>query len=359
MPVFGHPAFSGHEDVVFCSDAASGLKAIIAIHDTRLGPAAGGCRMHPYVTEAEALNDVLRLARGMTYKNALAGLPLGGGKCVVIGDPKAPYKASRLRALGHHIQMLGGRYWTAVDVGVGAEDVEVIAETAEFVFARASQRSEGDLATSAYTALGAFSAMKGCVKHVLQRDDLEGLRVAVQGVGATGRELCRLLASAGARLWIADVNEAAVRAVTEDTGATAVPVPLIHAQDVDVFAPCALGAILNDETVPELRAPIVCGTANNQLQEPRHGHELAERGIVYAPDFAVNAGGIIASSRVIFAELDHETAKRQTLAIEDTVRDILERARREGRPTSEVAEEMAEERLAAESRAQGGWKPAR
>ncbi|MEM7775440.1 MAG: amino acid dehydrogenase [Pseudomonadota bacterium] len=346
MPVFEHPEFDWHDQVVFCSDAATGLKAIVGIHDTRLGPAAGGCRMYPYASFEDALTDVLRLSHGMTYKNALAGLPLGGGKCVIIADPAAPGKAAKLRALGRHIQSLGGRYWTAVDVGIGAQDADTIAETADFVFARASQRPPDGLATSDYTALGAFSGLRACVKHVLGRATLDGVRVAVQGVGATGRELCRLLHEAGATLWISDVNADAVRAVVTETGATSVPINEIHAQDVDVFAPCALGAVINDDTVSVLRARIVCGIANNQLAEPRHGQALADRGIAYAPDYVVNAGGVISSARVIFASMDHAAAEAQTLAIYDTVLEVLERAAKDGRTTEAIADQIAEERLA-------------
>lgn len=346
MTVFNQPDFSDHEQVIFCSEPKSGLRAIIAIHDSTLGPAAGGCRMYPYASEADALKDVLRLSRGMTYKNALAGLPLGGGKCVVIADPKAPGKSEKLRALGQHLQSLGGRYWTAVDVGIGAADADIIAETSDYVFARASQQPADGLSTSDYTALGAFHALKATVAHVMGRATLDGVRIAVQGVGATGRELCRLLRAEGAQLVVSDVNSAAVEEVCAATGATVVPVNVIHAKDVDVFAPCALGGVLNDTTIPELKAKAVCGIANNQLAEPRHAVALSAAGIAYAPDYAVNAGGIISAGRAIFAEMNHAAALAQVEAIGATVREILERADRDDRTSAEIADKIAEERIA-------------
>ncbi len=347
MPVFAHDAFDDHEQVVFCRDAASGLQAIIAIHSTALGPAAGGCRMYPFATEEAALRDVLRLSRGMTYKNALAGLPLGGGKCVVIGDPLRPDKGAKLRALGRHLEALCGRYWTAVDVGIGPADADIIAETTEFVFARASQKPTDGWDTSVYTALGAFAAIEALVREVLEKGSLSGVRVAVQGVGATGQELCRLLHQAGARLVVSDVNAEAVGAVVAAYDAEAVPVDKIHAAQVDVFAPCALGGILNDATISQINAKIVCGIANNQLEAPHHGLALQDRGIIYAPDYVVNAGGIISAGRAIFATMDHAAAREQTLAIADTLLAIVTRAKAEGMATSDVADRMAAERIAA------------
>ena len=355
MAVFKSEAFRDHEQVLFCCDPVSGLRAIITVHSTALGSAAGGCRMYDYAREDDALVDVLRLSRGMTYKNALAGLPLGGGKCVVIGDNRAPDKAEKLRALGRHIQSLGGRYWTAVDIGIGADDADVIAESCDFVFARASQRPAGDIPTSHYTALGAFHGVKAAAAHVLGRDgasgDVSGLRVGVQGVGATGAELCRLLSGSGAALVIADVNAAAVEDVRDETGADVVAADEIHRASVDVFAPCALGGVINDQTVGEISAKIVCGIANNQLAEPRHDRELNARGIAYVPDYVVNAGGIISSGRAVFAEMDIAEATAQTIAIGETVREILERSDREQQTTSSIADRIAEERV----RAAGGY----
>lgn len=344
--VFDHPAFDDHEQVLFCRDAQADLFGIIAIHSTRLGPAAGGCRMRPYASTEAALADVLRLSRGMTLKNAVAGLPLGGGKAVVIGDPADPRKEARLRAFARHIQTLQGRYWTAIDMGVGPADADLMAEECDYVFARASDFPDG-FQTSQYTALGGFTSLRAVVLHTLGKDHLDGVRVAVQGVGGTGRDLCRQLHEAGADLFVADLDPSAVEFAREHYGARVVPPDRIHAQPVDVFAPCAHGGVLNDETIPEIRARAVCGVANNQLAEPRHGDELRARGVVYAPDFVVNAGGVIASARVIFARVDRERATEQILALHDTILSILERAEASGRAPGEIAEDLARERLEA------------
>jgi leucine dehydrogenase len=343
---FDHPEFDHHEQVLFCHDPATALLGIIAIHSTALGPAAGGCRMYPYATAGEALTDVLRLSRGMSYKNAVAGLPLGGGKCVIVADPARPDKAELLRSFARHVQSLGGRYWTAIDVGVGPRDADVLAERCDYVFARASQYPDG-FSPSQFTALGGFAGVRAVAKHALGRDDLRGVRVAVQGVGSTGRELCRHLHEAGARLFVADVADEAVRAVVDAYGATAVDPADIHAQDVDVFAPCALGAVINDRTLPQIRARAVCGVANNQLQEPRHGAALRARGIAYVPDYVVNAGGMIGASTVIYSVPDREASVRDVLGLYDTVLSILQRADAEGRPPSDVADDLARARIAA------------
>jgi leucine dehydrogenase len=339
--VFGNIEFDSHEQVIFCHDAEADLHGIIAVHNTRLGPAAGGCRMHPYESVDAALHDALRLSRGMTYKNALAGLPLGGGKCVIIADPAAPGKEARLRAMARHVQRLAGSYWTAIDVGVSSAEADLMAEDCDYIFARASQYPDGFM-PSHFTALGGFHAIRAVVG-----DDLAGARVAIQGLGSTGHELARLLHEAGAELVVADVNPAAVERVVSEFGATAVATDEIHAQDVDVFAPCALGGVINDETLPQLRAKAVCGVANNQLARPEHGVRLMERGIAYAPDFVVNAGGMMGAGTVIYTEPDRGEALAKVLGIHDSIREILERAAAEGRPTSEIAELLAEERLAA------------
>ncbi len=344
--LFDHPAYDDHEQVLFCRDVEGDLFGIVAIHSTRLGPAAGGCRMRPYASTEAALEDVLRLSQGMTLKNAVAGLPLGGGKAVVIGDPADPRKEQRLRAFARHIQTLQGRYWTAIDMGVGPGDADLMAEECEFVFARASDFPDG-FQTSQYTALGGFTSLRAVVQHVLGKDHLAGVRVAVQGIGGTGRDLCRQLHEAGAELVVADLDPAAGELARERYGATVVPPDRIHAQPVDVFAPCAHGGILNDETIPEIRARAICGVANNQLAEPRHGAELQARGIVYAPDFVVNAGGVIASARVIFASVDRDRATEQILGLHDTLLQILRRAEAAGRQPEQVAEDLARERLAA------------
>lgn len=346
MPVFDHVAFDGHDEVLFCSDASVDLRAIIAIHSTVLGPAAGGCRMQPYATQDDALTDVLRLSKGMTFKNALAGLPLGGGKSVIIADPRRPDKADLLRAFSRHVQQLRGRYWTAIDVGVDPADVDVIAEGCDYTFARASQY-EGGFNPSTFTALGGFTGIRAGVAHVFERDDLSGLRVAIQGLGATGADLAGRLHDAGADLVVADINSDAVDRVVSKFGARSVSPEVIHSQEVDVFAPCALGAVINDRTLPEINARLVCGLANNQLAEARHGKALQERGITYVPDYVVNSGGMMGASGVIYGESSQEEAATRILGLYDTITEILGMADQTGRPSSEVADDLALARLSA------------
>ncbi len=346
MSVFEHPEFDHHEDVVFCHDAETGLVGIIAIHSTALGPAAGGCRMYPYASIDDALTDVLRLSRGMSYKNSAAGLPLGGGKCVIVADPTRPDKADLLRAMAEHVQTLGGRYWTAIDVGMTPADADILAERSDYVFTRASQYPDG-FNPSHFTALGGFVGIRAVVKHTMDRDDLEGVRVAVQGVGATGSDLTRRLHEAGAVLTVADVNQAAVDAMVSQYGATAADPATIHAADVDVFAPCALGAVLNDQTIPELQAKAVAGLANNQLAEPRHAQMLKDRGITYVPDYVVNAGGVIGSSTVIFTTPNREESIERIEGLYGTILKILEQAEAEDRLPCEIADELALARMQA------------
>ena len=343
--LFDHPEFDAHEQIIFCNDPAVGLRGIIALHSTVLGPAAGGCRMHPYASDAEALTDVLRLSRGMTYKNSVANLPLGGGKCVIIADPSDSRKPQLLRAMAAHVQSLAGRYWTAIDIGVGPEDADILAERCDYIFARASQYEPG-FNPSAFTALGGFVGIKAVAEASLGRDDLESLRVGVQGLGATGYALSEHLHKAGAELIVADVRADSVARVVADFGATATEPDRIHAADVDVFAPCALGAGLNDQTIPEIKAKAVCGLANNQLAEDRHCEMLRQAGIAYVPDYVVNAGGVMGASTMIFAEPSRETSIRQIEALQGTIMEILRRAETEGRPSSEIADAMALERIA-------------
>jgi leucine dehydrogenase len=344
--LFEHREFDGHERVVFCHDAATGLRGIIAIHSTALGPAAGGCRMYPYASNDDALTDVLRLSRGMSYKNAMAGLALGGGKSVIVADPASAAKPDLLRAMAGFVQELDGRYWTSIDVGVGPADADVLAERTDFVFGRPSEFPEG-FNPSEFTARGGLAGIRVVARNVLDHGDVSGVRVAVQGLGSAGGRLCRLLHEAGAELVVADVGEGAVAAAVEDYGATAVDPAVIHAQDVDVFAPCALGATLNDATVPEIRARAVCGLANNQLAEARHGLALHQRGITYVPDYVVNAGGMIGASGAILGTSDHEGALRRIEALETTIGEILREAASSGRAPFEVADELARNRIAA------------
>jgi len=338
--IFAQADFDDHEQVLYVTDPDADLRGIIAIHNTTLGPAAGGCRMQAYESAEDALNDVLRLSRGMTLKNAVAGLPLGGGKCVIIANPDSSKKQARLKAMARHVQRLGGSFWTAIDVGVSSEDADVMAEECEYIFARASEYPDG-FNPSHFTALGGFNGIRAVAYYLRGTDDLNGLRVAIQGVGATGAELTKHLVEHGAQVTIADVNEHTVNQVVDQYSVSAVDPNIIHAQDVDVFAPCALGAVLNDATIPELKARAVCGLANNQLERFDHGQQLFSRDIVYVPDFVVNAGGMMGASTLIFSKPDRKKALANIKGIFTSVSKILERSRDEGKPTVDIAEEMA------------------
>ncbi|MEQ9333463.1 Glu/Leu/Phe/Val dehydrogenase dimerization domain-containing protein [Thalassobaculum sp.] len=345
MSVFTAPDFAGHEQVVFASDPACGLRAIIAIHDTTRGPALGGCRMWHYASEADAVADVLRLSQGMTYKSALAELPLGGGKAVVLGDPAHDKSEALWRALGRAIDRLGGHYVTAEDVGTSVADLETV-RTATAHVAGIAEGGSGD--PSPATAFGVFMGMQAAVRHRLGGADVTGIRVALQGLGHVGLCLAGHLAEAGAELVVADLDPGRVDAAVERFGARRAEPAAIHAEDVEVFAPCALGAILNDRTIPELRAPVVAGSANNQLAEARHGGALAEHGVLYAPDYAINAGGIINVSHESTRTgrpYDRQAAYAHIARIHDTLARIFEAADAEGIPTSVAADRLAEARL--------------
>ena len=347
MPVFSHPEFDGHEIVAFHHDSATGLRAIIAVHDTHLGHGLGGCRMWPYASDAEALTDVLRLSRGMTYKAALAGLKQGGGKSVILGDPRRDKTPAMMSAMGRFVDSLGGKYVVAEDSGTNVEDIRLMAAETGYVGGLADPKSADPHRTgdpSPATAFGVFIGIQAAVKHKLKRDDLEGLKVAIQGVGNVGHRLAKHLHEAGAQLWVTDIHAPAVERCVREFGATAVPMEKIFAVPADVFAPCALGAILNDATIPQLAAPIVAGAANNQLAQPRHDRVLMERGVLYAPDYCINAGGIID----IYYEGEFyrwETVESHLREIGKTLHDVFERAAREKRPTGEIADRMAEERF--------------
>jgi len=340
MSVFSHPEFD-HEQVLYCHDPSINLHGIIALHSTALGPAAGGCRMHPYATAADALTDVLRLSKGMSYKNALANLPLGGGKSVIIADPAGANKADLLRAFSHHVQTLNGRYWTAIDIGVGPADADILAESCDFIFARASQYEEG-FNPSLFTALGGFTGIRAVAKHALGVDELDGVRIAVQGLGQTGGDLCRQLYAVGAKLTVADVNDSVVNYIASEYNADVVRPEHIHAQAVDIFVPCAMGGSLNNNTIPDIKAKAVCGLANNQLAEPQNGADLHHRGIHYVPDYVVNAGGMMGASTVIFSTPSRETSHRRILGLHDTILSILREADERDIPSATVADQMAE-----------------
>ncbi len=284
--LFTHPDFDDHEQVVFARDAAAGLTAILAVHNTTLGPALGGCRIWKYASEEEAVADALRLSRGMTYKAALAGLALGGGKSVILADAQTEKTPAMMRAMGRAVERLGGRYIVAEDVGATVADMDEIAR--ETAHVSGTSATVGD--PSPWTARGVFLAMQAAARY-RWGSGLEGRVVSVTGLGHVGANLCRHLAGAGARLVVSDIRGEAVRRVAEETGAAAIEPEAAHAADADIFSPCALGAGLNARTIPEIRAELVCGAANNQLATAEDGERLAARGILYAPDYLANAGG--------------------------------------------------------------------
>ena len=347
MAVFSLSDFADHEQVVFVSDDKSGLKAIIAVHNSNLGPALGGCRMWPYASEEEAVRDVLRLSRGMTYKSAMANLKLGGGKSVIIGNPRTHKTPELLAAFARALEQLNGRYIAAEDSGTSVADMKYMTQFTQHVAGIHDKPSDAGTRSgdpSPATAYGSFIGIKAAVKERLGRDSLDGLRVAVQGVGNVGFDLARQLKEAGAQLWVTDIHREALVQAGKELGATVVAPDEIFGLDVDVFAPCALGAILNDTTIPQLKARIVAGAANNQLAEARHGVELMKRGILYAPDYVVNAGGIIDvyHERIGF---DRAALLKHIEGIHDNLMEVFERARAEERPTGEVADAIAEERF--------------
>ncbi|MHB1419850.1 MAG: Glu/Leu/Phe/Val dehydrogenase dimerization domain-containing protein, partial [Bacillota bacterium] len=290
--IFKYMQEYGYENVVLCQDERVGLKAVIAIHDTTLGPAGGGCRMWPYASEMEAIEDALRLARGMTYKYAAAGVNLGGGKAVIIGDPKKDKSEGLFRSLGRFINSLGGRYYTGEDVGTDLYDMDCIRMETPYIVTLAEE-SGGSGPVSPMTALGVLQGMKACVEEKLGTGSLKGLRVAVQGVGSVGIELVKLLQEEGVEMVVSDVDADRVRHTVEEYGVKAVAPEAIYDVEAEIFAPCALGAIINDETIDRMRFSIIAGSANNQLKEARHGDVLQEKGILYAPDYIINAGGAI------------------------------------------------------------------
>lgn len=351
MDVFSSPAFDDHEQVILFHDRDTDLKAIVALHDTTLGPAVGGCRMWPYATEGDAVTDVLRLSRGMTFKAAMADLPYGGGKTVIIGDSRTGKSAALFHALGRAIDSLGGRYYTGEDVGTSPADMDWAGEATPYVLGR-TKGGSGD--PSPVTARGVWLGIRAAVKHRLWRDDLTGVRVAIQGIGHVGYNLARLLAQDGAALTVADIDPARVERAADELGARVLGIDAILRAACDVLAPCALGGVLTDETIPELDCAIVAGAANNQLLEDHHGRALHARGILYAPDYVINAGGLIN----IAAELQpggyhRGRALAQVEAIGTTLAEVFERAAQGGLPTHEVADRIARERIAA------GRRPAR
>jgi leucine dehydrogenase len=342
VQVFEKLAKCRYEQLVFCHDKATGLRAIIAIHDTTLGPALGGCRMYPYASEEDAIVDALRLARGMTYKAAASGLNLGGGKSVIIGDPEAKSE-QLLRSFGRYIETLGGRYIVAEDVGTSTEDMEHIRiETSHVVGVDVTHGGSGD--PSPFTALGVLQGMRACAEEAFGSPSLEGRTVAVQGLGHVGYHLCEPLHDEGANLMVTDLREELVDQAVREFGAKPVEPAEILTIPCDILAPCALGAVVNDISLPNFRCSIIAGGANNILLEARHGEALAERGILYAPDYVINAGGLINVADELEG-YDQTRATKRVAHIYDSLRSIIAIARRDDVPTNVAADTLALERI--------------
>lgn len=353
MTVFSHPEFDNHEHLSFCCDPETGLRAIIAVHNTSRGPALGGCRMFPYASDEEALRDVLRLSRGMTYKSALANLDLGGGKSVIIGDPRKHKSEALLEAMGRFLDRLGGLYIAAEDSGTSVSDLKVMGRHTTNVAGIADRigfdgkPSNGD--PSPATAYGTFVGLQAAVKHKLGRSDLEGLKVAVQGIGNVGYRLAQHLKDAGAQLWVYDIHQDQMDRAVDELGATPASAEDILFLPVDVVAPCAMGAVFNDHSIERLQATIIAGAANNQLAQAGHDNALWQRGILYAPDFVINAGGII---DVCYEHqgLDPAAVRQHVETIGQTLEEIFTRSASDGLPTGLIANQLAEERFRHASR---------
>jgi leucine dehydrogenase len=344
MGIFEKLAAKDHEQVIFCHDEAAGLRAIIAIHNTTLGPAIGGTRMWNFPSEEAALEDVLRLSRGMTYKSAAAGLNLGGGKAVILADPKKDKSEALFRSFGRFVEGLGGRYITAEDVGTTVHDMELVRMETGYVTG-ISRALGGSGDPSPVTALGVYEGMKACVKRVMARDTLEGLTVAVQGVGHVGYHICQHLHREGARIIVADVDAEALKRVAEDFNVQVVSPGDIYAQTCDIFAPCALGGVINDGTIPKLKCRIIAGAANNVLEdEEDNAASLEKRKILYAPDYVLNAGGLINVANELQG-YNRERAIQQAGGIYDILSRVFELADREKVTTVQAANTLAERRI--------------
>jgi leucine dehydrogenase len=352
--LFDSPSFDNHEGVHAFSDPESGLRAIIAVHSTARGPAAGGCRMWPYPSAEAAQEDALKLSRAMSYKNAMADIPVGGGKAVIIGDSKTQKTKALFEAFGRAVEAVGGRYWTAEDVGVSPTDLAYARTQTRYVVGlEGHQGASGD--PSPVTAEGVFRGMTLCVERALNRD-IKGLTVAIQGAGQVGGYLADKLHAAGANLVICDVNGEAVARIAARTGARVVSPEAIFDVEAEVFAPCALGGAINALTLPRLRAKVIAGGANNQLAGPDVGRAVFERGIVYAPDYVINGGGIInAAAEIIAVEAgsayDAAWVEGKVARMIETLGEVLEGSGLEGRPTNEISDELARGRIAAAKRA--------
>ena len=349
MKIFEEMVKKEHDQLVFWSDVASGYRGLIAIHDTTLGPALGGTRFWDYGSEPEAIIDVLRLARGMTYKAAITGLPLGGGKSVIIGDNHTTDREAIFRAHGRAIDSLGGRYIAAEDVGTSVDDMEYVREETRWV-AGLRGRS-GD--PSPITAFGVYQGIRACARFRYGHESLEGRHVVVQGLGHVGYHLCKHLAAEGTRLTVTDIEDERVRAAVTDFGATATAPADVYGIDADIFSPCAMGAVINDDTIEVLRVDFVAGSANNQLAETRHGQALHEKDIVYAPDYVINAGGLCN----VYGELEGWTAEQsmeKAGGIYETLLQVFGHALIEDIPTSQAADILAQRRLTEARQARDG-----
>ena len=341
MKLFDALAEMGHEEIVMCSDPSVGYRGILAVHSTKLGPALGGTRFWQYATDEEAITDALRLSRGMTYKNAVAGLFLGGGKSIIIGDNKTKDREKIFRAHGRFVEILGGRYITAEDVGTSTTDMAYVQMETKHVAGLAGK--SGD--PSPVTAHGVFRAVQASANRKWGSDSLEGKTIAIQGCGSVGSYLAKELHEAGAKLIVSDIDSAKVAKVSKATSARIVEGDAIFSVDADIFSPCALGGIINDKTIPKLKVQIIAGGANNQLLEERHGDELQRRGILYAPDYVANAGGVIN----VYGEVagwDAQRALDKADDIYDTILKVFDIAEAKNIPTYEAADRLAELRLA-------------
>lgn len=347
MGLFDHSEYDDHESVHYFHDAASGLRAIIALHSSRLGPAAGGCRRWAYASDEDALTDVLRLSRGMSYKNAIADLPFGGGKSVILAEPGVDKSAALFHAFGRAVESLNGRYITAEDVGISIEDMHQVNEVTDFVSGLPTSGNNVGGDPSPWTALGVFLGIEAAVKARLGKQSVDGLHVAVQGVGHVGYHLCRLLHEAGATLSVADVNRSNLARVSEEFAATVVPVTEILFTACDVLAPCALGNVLNAQSIPKLATCVVAGAANNQLASEIDGERLAEREILYAPDYVINAGGIINVSHEYHDGGSESQVREDIGRIPGRLQAIFQESAESDRATNAIADDMARRIIAA------------
>ena len=349
----GYDDFDGHENIVYFEDDATGLQAIIGVHNSNLGPSFGGCRIHNYVKFEDAITDVLRLSKGMTYKSGMAGLPLGGGKAVIIADAKTDKSSDKMRSFGDAVEAMAGSYITAEDVGSTDVDMITISEVTSYVSGLPQKENALGGNPSPYTAKGVFYGMRAGLNSALGTQSFDGVHIVVKGLGAVGYDLCRYLDKEGAKLTVTDINQAVLRKAQEEFRNVTVVDPIsAHEVACDILAPCALGGSINPQTIPDIKAKLIAGAANNQLQNKLQGQRLHDKGVLYAPDYVVNAGGIIAVGYEYFSyngnnPFDHamtqETLAEHISCIEGTTSDLLTRSKDENQPAGDVADRMAEE----------------